>query len=213
MPAPIVAATTQSAALGVLSCILAQWITAYRQEASLWIDWIPVFQFLLFIIISTPPNFLWQEFLEATFPAHPEPAVHPKKTDDKPAPPSALSKRNTAIKFLLDNTLGAAVNTLLFSTFTRSLRMASSPAPRITNVTKAVSYWVSPNAVDFSRVDFDLVWAEAKEEFLPLIFAGYKLWPMISLINFSLVKSVQGRNLLGALAGVGWGVYILLLEV
>ncbi|KAJ3499264.1 hypothetical protein NLG97_g484 [Lecanicillium saksenae] len=209
MPSPIVAATTQSAALGVLSCILAQWITAYKNEASLWIDWIPVFQFLLFIIVSTPPNFLWQEFIEAAFPSHPAPAVHPKKTDDISAPP-ALSKRNTAIKFLLDQTVGAAVNTLLFSTFTRSLRMASSPAPRITNVSKAVSYWVSPDAVDFSRVNFDLVWAEAKEEFWPLIFAGYKLWPMISLINFSLIKSVQGRNLLGALAGVGWGVYICL---
>lgn len=179
-------------------------------------------------MISTPPNFLWyvtalhvtnpnanpisicrQEFIEAMFPSHPEPAVHPKKSDDPPPPP-VLSKRNTAIKFLLDTTFGAAVNTLLFSTFTRSLRMASSPAPRITNVSKAVSYWVSPDAVDFARVDFDAVWAEAKAEFWPLILAGYKLWPIVSLVNFSLVKSVQGRNLLGALAGVGWGVYICL---
>lgn len=124
--------------------------------------------------------------------------------------PPALSKRNTAIKFLLDQTVGAAVNTLLYSTFTRSLRRASSHAPRITSLSKAVSYWLSPDAVDFSQVDFELVWAEAKEEFWPLVLAGSKLWPFVSLVNFTLIKSVQGRNLLGALAGVIWGIYICL---
>lgn len=150
-----------------------------------------------------------QEFIESAFPSYPEPAIHPKKSDDPPPPP-ALSKRNTAVKFLLDQTLGAAANTLLFSTFSRALRMASHGAPRITNFRKAMDYWVQPNAVDFRAVDFELVWAEAKEEFWPLITAGYKLWPFISLINFTLIKSVQGRNLLGALAGVVWGVYICL---
>ncbi|OAA75376.1 integral membrane protein, Mpv17/PMP22 family [Akanthomyces lecanii RCEF 1005] len=209
MVSPIVAATIQSAGLGVVSSILAQCITAYRQEGPFLIDWIPVFQYLLFIVVNTPPNYLWQEFIEASFPSHPEPAVHPKKTDDKPVPP-ALSKRNTAIKFLLDQTVGATVNTLLYSTFTRSLRMASGHAPRVTNLSKAVSYWLSPDAVDFSQVDFELVWAEAKEEFWPLVLAGSKLWPFVSLVNFTLVKSVQGRNLLGALAGVIWGIYVCL---
>ncbi|KAM3511179.1 hypothetical protein MY11210_005169 [Beauveria gryllotalpidicola] len=201
--------TIQSAGLGVLCSILAQCITAYRQEEPFSIDWIPVFQYLLFNVISTPPNFLWQELIEASFPSHPKPAARPKKTDDKPAPP-ALSKRNTAIKFLLDQTVGAAVNTLLFSTFTRSLRMASAHAPRVTNVSKAVSYWVSPGAVDFSLIDFDVVWAESQEEFWPLVAAGYKLWPAVSLVNFTLVRSVQGRNLVGALAGLIWGIYICL---
>lgn len=40
------------------------------------------------------------------------------------------------------------------------------------------------------------------------MFAAAKLWPAVSLVNFTLVKSVQGRNLVGALAGVAWGVYI-----
>ncbi|OAA72146.1 Hrf1 [Cordyceps fumosorosea ARSEF 2679] len=211
MPSPIVEATIQSAGLGVLSSILAQCITAYRQAASLSIDWIPVFQYLLFIIVSTPPNFLWQEFIEATFPSHPEPAATPaQKKSGQPAEQPPLSTRNTAIKFLLDQTVGAAVNTLLYSTFTRSLRMASGHAPRVTSVAKAVRYWVSPDAVYFGRVDLDAVWAEARAEFCPLILAGYRLWPAVSLINFTLVKSVQGRNLLGALAGVVWGVYICL---
>lgn len=152
-----------------------------------------------------------QEFLEFCFPSYPEPVIHPKKADDK-RPPPTLSKRNTAIKFVLDQSVGATVNTLLFSTFTHSLRMASSHAPRITNIRKAVDFWVSPHAIDFSNVDFESVWTEAKKEFWPLIFAGAKLWPVVSLVNFTLVKSVQGRNLVGSTAGVVWGIYICLVS-
>jgi hypothetical protein len=92
----------------------------------------------------------------------------------------------------------------------RSLRIATDHAPRVTNFTKAVDFWVQPGAVDFSRVDFNQVLAESLEEFWPLLLAGYKLWPLVSIINFSLVKSVEVRNLVGAVAGVAWGVYICL---
>lgn len=81
-------------------------------------------------------------------------------------------------------------------------------APRITNLPAAAKYWSSPNAVDFRVVDFAVVWEEAKAEFWSLMIAAAKLWPAVSLINFTLVKSVQGRNLVGALAGVVWGVYV-----
>jgi hypothetical protein len=38
--------------------------------------------------------------------------------------------------------------------------------------------------------------------------AGWRLWPAVSLINFTFVKSVEGRNLVTGLAGVGWGIYM-----
>ena len=38
--------------------------------------------------------------------------------------------------------------------------------------------------------------------------AGWRLWPFVSLVNFAFVKSVETRNLIGALAGVVWGVYM-----
>lgn len=35
------------------------WLTVLqRQQKSFVIDWVPVFQFFLFTIVSTPPNFL-----------------------------------------------------------------------------------------------------------------------------------------------------------
>ncbi|PWI70073.1 uncharacterized protein PCL_00217 [Purpureocillium lilacinum] len=193
------------------------------------IDWIPVFQFLLYSVVNTPPNFLWQELLESVFPSHPSSGAKPKATqaskardegkekkqqkksqqqkqqkDDEPP----LSLRNTLAKFLLDNTLGAAVNTLLFSTFIHALRAAMRPAPRITNLTRAVDHWTRPGSIDFAAVDGDAVWAAARAEFWPIVLAGVKFWPLVSLVNFSLVKTVEGRNLVGCLAGVAWGVYM-----
>lgn len=142
-----------------------------------------------------------QEYLESTFPAHPP----PKKKD---APSAKLSVRNTLVKFALDQTLGATVNTLLFSVFIRSLRSAMSSAPRISSFLKAVAYWTGGRAIDFSRVDFSDVLDASVAEFAAIFCAGLKLWPLVSVVNFSLVKTVEGRNLVGALAGVAWGVYM-----
>ncbi|KAF7559990.1 hypothetical protein G7046_g4172 [Stylonectria norvegica] len=207
---PIVQATIQSAALGGLSNILAQVLTAYKSGTSVSIDWIPVFHFLLFNLISTPPNYYWQEFLETSFPSHPKQPTSSAKgsTNEKPSEPPQLSIRNTIIKFVLDQTIGAALNTLLFSTYNHSLRAATAPSPRITNLSKAITYWTSPGTVDLTRVDWNLVWDASKEDFWPIFVAGWKLWPAVSLINFTAVKTVQGRNLVGGLAGVAWGIYM-----
>ena len=164
-----------------------------------------------------------QEFIETTFPAHPAQKdskklsssagksngseKKPSGTDKKPSD-AQKKKKNTAIKFLLDQTLGAAVNTLLYSTFIRSLRAATAHAPPAMSFFKAVEWWMAAGAVDFTAVDFHQVWLAAQDEFWPIVTAGWRLWPFVSLINFTLIKSVQGRNLFGAIAGVGWGIYI-----
>ncbi|KAH7157537.1 hypothetical protein B0J13DRAFT_542050 [Dactylonectria estremocensis] len=203
---PMVTAMIQSAMLGGIANVLAQLISAYRTGSEVTIDWVPVFQFLLFNLISTPPNYLWQDFLESTFPANPAPP-HPKKSDDPPPPPK-LSIRNTLIKLFLDQTVGATLNTLLFSNYVHALRFALHPVPRITSVFKAITYWTSPGTVDISRVNWDRVWAASLDEFWPILVAGWKLWPAVSLVNFSVIKTVQGRNLVGSLAGVVWGIYM-----
>ncbi|KAH7316491.1 transport protein yif1 [Stachybotrys elegans] len=214
---PITAATLQAALLGAISNVLAQLITVYKTDAPLAIDWIPVFQFVLFNIIATPPNYLWQDTLESSFPAHPAPSKQSqkehaddkkKKKQDRKQPEPELSVKNTLIKFLLDQTLGAASNTLLFCFYARSLQVAMAGAPRVTNFFKAVSYWTSPGTIELHRVDFGAVLEAALDDCWPMITAGWKLWPAISLINFTLVKTVQGRNLVGSLAGLAWGVYV-----
>ncbi|KAG7291847.1 hypothetical protein NEMBOFW57_001868 [Staphylotrichum longicolle] len=138
MPAPIVTATLQTALIGAFSNVLAQAITAHQSNTPLTIDPIPVLQYTLFSLLSTPPNFLWQEFLESTFPAYHmaptrEAVASAAASDDAALDDEAkrgrivepaLNKRNTAAKTLLDQTVGAAVNTLMFSLFMHGIREA-----------------------------------------------------------------------------------------
>lgn len=106
-------------------------------------------------------------------------------TDSAPDPQKAkkqLSIRNTAIKFLLDQSIGAAVNTVLFIMGISMLRGQS---------------WQS--CVE-----------ETKTGFWPLVFAGQKLWPLVSIISLTLVP-VEQRMVFGGTIGVGWGIFLSLM--
>ena len=45
---------------------------------------------------------------------------------------------------------------------------------------------------------------------LPIMLAGARLWPLVSLISFSLVP-VEKRVVFGGAVGVVWGVYLSLI--
>lgn len=100
------------------------------------------------------------------------------------------------------------MNTLLFSTYVHALRTAIHPVPVITSLPKAITYWTAPGTLNFDRVNWATVWEAAKADFAPLVYAGWKLWPAVSIVNFAAIKTVEGRNLMGALAGVVWGIYM-----
>jgi protein Mpv17 len=90
---------------------------------------------------------------------------------------------NTIIKFLLDQTIGAAVNNFMFSFI----------------------------FAGFNGANFEQAVQISKQDFWALMWAGWKLWPAVSAINFTVVKSVQTRNLVGSLAGMIWTVYLSLI--
>ncbi len=52
------------------------------------------------------------------------------------------------------------------------------------------------------------VLTKSRQEFWPMMMAGYKLWPLISLLGYGGLKSVEARQLLGSLAGLGWNIYL-----
>ncbi|KAL7621280.1 hypothetical protein AAE478_008599 [Parahypoxylon ruwenzoriense] len=221
---PIVTATIQSAVLAATSNLLAQGLTVYQNETPFIIDWVPVFQFVVYALVNVPPNFLWQDFLESAFPAchisPPPVAVAPAAASDDKAPrqevkrselvESKLNKTNTAIKMILDQTVGAAVNTFLFSLFIHSIQaaMARPLGAPLSNPERSAQYLFSRGAIDYSKVDWTDVVAHSRAEFYLILVAGWRLWPFVSLINFAFIKSIEGRNLVGSLAGVGWGVYM-----
>ncbi|KAL2269065.1 hypothetical protein VTJ83DRAFT_3911 [Remersonia thermophila] len=210
MAPPIVTATVQATILSIISNLLAQAITAHQSNTPLTIDWITVFQYSFFAALSTPPNFAWQGFLESTFPAFPTPPPPSSKpngggADGDAAKPAKqeeprLSKRNTALKLLLDQTAGATFNTVAFSLFIHSFRQATA---HLYSPAAASAGLFRPGAVAWAPT-----WAAARAEFWPLVRAGWRFWPWVALGNYVFLTSVEARTLAGALAGLAWGVYI-----
>ena len=80
MPSHLQTATIQAAILNIISSVLAQLLTLYRSSKlgasstalnPLGLDFIAILQYLITCLIMTPPNFLWQEYLEKGFPGYP----------------------------------------------------------------------------------------------------------------------------------------------
>lgn len=151
-----------------------------QQKPEISINPSDVSRFALWCLLSTPPNFNLQLWLEEKFPGrNPNPAAH--KVDDKdaasPTPPEegSLNIPNTVIKFLLDQTIGAALNTIAFILFMEIFKGRS------------------------------VEWAvrECMETFWPIMLAGYKFWPAVSIANFVLVPA-HLRTTVGSVAGLLW---------
>ena len=151
-----------------------------------------VFKFALFSIISNPPNIIWQTFLEDLFPTNIPLSLPPSAASEKPASkrtdPSKTrtSKTNILIKFLLDQTIGAVINTLMFLGYMGYV-----------NASAAQDTWGH-------------VASECKDKTWPMMKDGYKFWPAISLISFVWVP-VDKRVVFGCSVGVIWGIYLSLM--
>lgn len=86
------------------------------------IDLIQILQFMLFTAITAAPNFIFRTALEKRFPTRTiegslRDKIDPdKKTDEKDllSKYGRLNIRNTFFKFLLDQSLSATTNTMLF---------------------------------------------------------------------------------------------------
>jgi len=116
-----------------------------------------------------------------------------------------LNVANTAVKFALDQTAGAVANAWLFGTAIGALHDSMAHAP---GAAKSVAFLASGQALDYARVDWPAIAERTRAGLWPMLVAGWKFWPAVSLANFALVQSVEMRNLVGALAGLVWGVYL-----
>ncbi|KAM5372391.1 hypothetical protein ACJA88_009140 [Fusarium oxysporum] len=192
---PLVSVTLQSAVLAASSNLLAQVLMAYRLGKPISVEWMPVSQFIIWTAISTPPNYLWQDYLETKFPSYNSRQKDVSKRHGKAAN-DRLSVPNTLVKTILDQTIGAVVNTFLLCAFINFTKSAVVPS---------VS---SGSKFDYTRIDWLFILNKAHEDFYPLLVAGWKLWPAVSLISFIFLRTAEGRNLFVALASVVWGIYI-----
>ena len=45
------------------------------------------------------------------------------------------------------------------------------------------------------------------QDLLPILFAGQKLWPAVSIVSFTLVP-LEYRTMFGGIVGIGWNVFL-----
>ncbi|KJX94107.1 integral membrane protein [Zymoseptoria brevis] len=176
--------TIQSALLSAVSNVVAQLISSWQSNTPFTLDVVRLLQFVTFSVIACPPNYVWQRFLESKFPAYPsdQQSGLSKKSDEKSSakPVSKqLSIKNTAIKFSLDQTIGAAVNTVMFIAGIALLRGES----------------------------LDTAIRNVQEQYFPMQSAGLKLWPAVSILSFAVIP-LEHRMLFGSVAGLFWGVFL-----
>lgn len=176
----------QSAALSIVSNILAQVIDSYQKNAPLTnFNLTPVLQFVTYSILNTPINCLWQDWLESAFPSTKPAAVEVPKPDSKTREveqKQVLDVKNTLIKFFMDQTIGASFNIPLFIGIIGMLKGQS----------------------------LDMIVHAVKRDFVEVYLSGMKLWPAVSIISFAAIPA-ERRVIFGSLAGVAWNIYLSLM--
>ncbi|KAF2969586.1 hypothetical protein GQX73_g4031 [Xylaria multiplex] len=194
MPSPIAKATLASAALSSASNILAQILEAYRDGRPFSFDVAMFLRFVTVTFLTAPPNYMWQQLLERTFPAYERKrpgggADSPRDLEKQEAPPEAgagpepkpkLNLKNTFTKWFIDCiTLGAIFNTVAFFILMGMLK----------------------------RQPVAIIGYNIRTQTIPVIVAGYKIWPFASIISFSFIP-VERRIVFLNFIGLLWGIYM-----
>ncbi|OAP57069.1 hypothetical protein AYL99_09182 [Fonsecaea erecta] len=179
MVSHIITTTLQAACLSAVSNLAAQGIKAYRESLPFTVKLAPLAQFVVFTLISCPPNILWQEYLEYKFPGYTVAPISPSTTSSSPTADTQLHIPNTLRKFLFDQTLGAFVNTVAFVAAMAAFKGKSAKA----------------------------VQREVERDVIPLMISSWKLWPFVALLNFTLVP-VNRRVIVASVVGLFWGIYL-----
>ncbi|CAF9923261.1 MAG: hypothetical protein ALECFALPRED_002343 [Alectoria fallacina] len=173
MVPPLITATIQSTVLTFCSLLIAQYLTSSPPPN------IPAL--LLYTLLSTPPNYLWQQYIEDQFPGYTLKKLDVDDGGKGVEVEKRLNVRNTLIKLGLDQTIAAAVNVAAYIGGSRALR----------------------------GVPLEECLMAVREQMWPVMKAGYKLWPAVNLVQHLFIP-VERKMVVGSLVGMGWGVYLAL---
>ena len=111
---PMIIATFQSTVLTLCSLLIAQYFTSAPPPN------IPAL--LLYTLLSTPPNYLWQQYIESRFPGYTLKKLDVDDGGKGVEVEKTLNMRNTLIKLGLDQTIAAVVNVVAYIGGSRALR-------------------------------------------------------------------------------------------
>lgn len=128
MPSPVVTATLQATVLTLCSLLIARFLTSSPPPN------IPAL--LIYTLLSTPPNFWWQEYIEKIFPGYKVGKVEIDDGGKGVEVEKKLNVANTLIKLVLDQTVASIVNVVAYIGFTRLL--SGVPAVECLNAVRMV---------------------------------------------------------------------------
>ncbi|THW87066.1 hypothetical protein D6D15_06954 [Aureobasidium pullulans] len=198
MLSPIVSSTLQATAIAAASNVIAQLLEQRsKQQVPTTISAADFLRFVIFTLLTAPPNYLWQHALERVFPGrkpidstktvlpHYEFREHDELLGEDVLQQeekfeTKLDWKNTMIKWFVDcMTLGALLNTAAFL------------------ILMGIMKGRSPGEIGTAL----------RTDTFPIIYASYKIWPLASIVNFALIP-VEKRIVFLSAVGLVWGVFL-----
>jgi hypothetical protein len=185
--------TIQSALLKSAANLTVQAVARWNSSALTPFDWARVAEFASFGIVSAPLASYWQIFLEETLPSQ------KKSPEDQNTTPKNLAQKTTQgskpsrnhlnwsnimAKLILDQTIGQLIINVAFLVCTRGRRLAS----------------------------FVLLLREIQTSIPGIIWASWKIWPVVALVNFIWVP-VDWRVVVASVVGFGWNIFLSILSM
>lgn len=139
-------ATLQSAFLSLCSSLVATFLTPKNP---------PIIALVIYSILATPPNYLWQQYLERKLPGY-HIEKHESNGEVKGAKSAGggvtikrkLNVANTLMKVVIDQTLGSVVNVALHLGGVRALQ--GVPVAECLQVVRTVSLFLKRDVVPCS---------------------------------------------------------------
>ena len=101
----ILIATLQSAFLSLCSSLVATYFTTSNP---------PILALVTFSLLSTPPNYLWQQQVEKLLPGYTPQKIEVEDGGSGVTVENRLNVTNTIMKFTFDQTVMALINVTLF---------------------------------------------------------------------------------------------------
>ncbi|THY88490.1 hypothetical protein D6C93_07218 [Aureobasidium pullulans] len=198
MFSPIVSSTLQATAIAAASNVIAQLLEQRsKQQAPTTVSAADFLRFVIFTLLTAPPNYFWQHALERVFPGRKPidstktvlPRYEIREHDEllgedvlqqEEEIETKLDWKNTMIKWFVDcMTLGALLNTAAFL------------------VLMGIMKGRSPGEIETAL----------RTDTFPIIYASYKIWPLASIVNFALIP-VEKRIVFLSAVGLVWGVFL-----
>ncbi|KAJ1337541.1 Mpv17/PMP22 family protein [Microdochium nivale] len=200
------------------------------------LDVMQILRYAFLVFLTTPPNYLWQALLERTFPAHgggggegPEDSMvgvyAPEKRGDSRADRKKRTSSNGGGFDNIDLEKAAGPSSSSSSSFSSSsppLGAGAVPGRRKLDWNNTLTKWfidcITLGAL-FNTVAFYVlmgllknqglaqILANVRDQTMPLILAGYRIWPLASIVSFTVVP-VEKRVVFLNFVGLLWGVYM-----